>query len=238
MSLIASGTWNGTGAKCFIGCGFIPDEVHVNAVGDSALGEIVWSVGCRTAASIDGFQLTPGSAVTLYTAGTGIQRYELQELLDSTLQTGTGYGEGVYLKFDPLGGDYSKNTAYGGDGGAITDWTLTDTATRAGKFNRDIVASGNRIGQGSIIAIQEDVNRGRIRHVTIETLTAGTGIADDEVTLSEAVPDGKILSISGRYDMIPTPLKEVQPQGFICNVTSGANENDEIQHFTAIQYDN
>jgi len=240
-----TGTFNGTGAQVFVCCGFIPDEVRIISAGDAEVADMLGTRDLRVAALVDGFMNHGGAqAVTLYTAGTGLQPYYGGDLMTATNQTSTAYGEGIYLGWDrgvnPARSlNYAQDNVYGYQGGSPIDtWNLDTSGNRTGSFNADVQVSGTtRIGAGSRILIEQNINR-RQRWATIEALTAGQGIADDEVTLSEAISSGKVRYIGGQYDMVPIPIGETTPQGFILNVTTDTNMNDQMQVFIAKQYAN
>jgi len=56
--------------------------------------------------------------------------------------------------------------------------------------------------------------------------------------LARAVKTGKILSISGMYDMIPYPLGSVTGQGIKLNATTLVNVDAEINLVIATLWDN
>jgi len=230
-------TFNGTGAAVYLSLGFIPDEVEVIAWGDAELAKAFWNVGARVAASDNGFMEHGGDqTTTLYTAGTGIEPYEGGEVLSSAMQTDVTYGGGVYLGVDRQ--NYSRNAAYGYASNPLTAWTLTTAGNRTGKFNDDVPASGTtRIGPGSRIQIRETVGQ-KVKWAVIEALTAGQGVADDEVTLSRAVKSGEILYISGMYDLAPIAVGKTTGAGIKLNITADVNVNDQIQSVVARTYDN
>jgi len=234
-------TFNGTGAANFLSLGFIPDEVLIRAVEDADGAWAEWSKGCRAAESDNGFSIDGSNDdvdIALYTAGAGVEPYEGGDALTATEQTSVAYGEGVYLHPDPIR-DYSKNDTYGvaTADGALNKWTLDTSANRTGHFNDDVPASVARIGEGSLIRIEEDAGH-KQKTVVIEALTAGQGVSADEVTLARAVKTGKILSISGMYDMIPYPLGSVTGQGIKLNATTLVNVDAEINLVIATLWDN
>ena len=235
MGKLVSGTFNGTGAAVYICLGFVPDMVHLYAVEDAEGARVRWSKHYRAAESNNGVLDHGGAQSTaLYTAGTGIEPYEGGDMMTATNQTSVAYGEGVYLKFDTIG-DYKANLSYGFD--AVVDtWTLGSSANRTGNFNADTLSS-TRIGEGSLILIEEKSTM-RQKWAIIEAVTAGQGIAANEVTLSRSIGTGKVLFVGGMYSMIPVPIGEVTAAGFKLNATADINVNDEIQAVEASLFDN
>jgi hypothetical protein len=230
-------TFNGTGATVYLCLGFVPDWVRIWAAEDAELAHSFWSRRFRAAESDEGFIDHGGDqASVLYTAGTGIAPYEGGDLLTATLQSSTGYGEGVYLTFDPIR-DYSKNDAYGYDSNVINKWTLGSSANRTGNFNEDTPATVSRIGEGSEITIREEFT-GKVKRAVIESLTAGAGEAANEVTLSRAIASGDILRISGMFDLSPIAVGKVTPAGVVLYATTEVNVNDELNVIEAGTYDN
>jgi len=231
-----TGTFNGTGAAVYICCGFVPDKVTVWAPEDSELAHVLWSRSFTAAESNNGFLNHGGDQTfSLYTKGNGIEPYEGGDVLTSSTQSSVAYGEGVYLKFDLQ--DYRANTSYGCVSDTIDTWTLDTSANSTGHFNEDVVSSGNRIGEGSRIIIDETLTGKRIETL-IEAVTAGQGESADEVTLARAVKAGKVRFIGGMYTTIPIPVGDTTPAGFKLNATTDINENDQIQAFEAVLFDN
>jgi hypothetical protein len=225
-------TFNGTGAAVFLCLGMIPSKVKITSAKTGAWLE--WTRNHRAAEADNGVIVTTAPALSLLTAGLGVEPYEGGDVLDSSLQTSVAYGEGVYLAEDPRI-DYSKFDptgllgSYGPASMTIDKWTLDTAGNRTGHFNDDSVSSGNRIGIGSIVTIDEAPGIGRrIKQAVVEAWTAGQGISADEVTLSRAIGSGKVLSISGRYDMAPLAIGKVTPAGIKLNATTSVNVNNEI----------
>lgn len=234
MMYCEHGTFNGTGAAIYLCLGFIPDELYIFAGEDSDMAEARWfrDVGCTEV--VDGVTFTTGTTyrqIAALTAGTGIQPYEGGDTLTAALQTSTTYGEGVYLGWDLV--DYKADTTYG-SATALSSWTLDTSANRTGHFNADTVSTGNRIGEGSRIIIKQ--NDGVVKEAIIEALTAGQGVAADEVTLSRAISTGTIQYIGGMYRTAPLAVGKITPAGVKVNNTTLINVNDEINFFRALKY--
>lgn len=232
---MVSGAFNGTGAAVYLCLGFVPDWVRIYSSEDAEGAHLIWGRQFRAAESNNGsMRHGTGQAITLYTAGLGIEPYEGGDLLTSANQTSTGYGEGVYLGWD--GTDYRQDSTYGYIDAVIDTWTLTTSGTRKGKFNDDVPASGSRIGEGSEITIRE-TGSGITKKAIIEAVAAGAGKSDDEVTLSRAIASGEILRISGMYSLAPIAVGKTTPAGFKLNVTTDINVDGEIQYFEAAVHD-
>lgn len=223
-----AGTFNGTGAKLYICCGFIPDKVLVRNVESTDGYWAEWSNKYASSEQIDGgvFGTAAGIKLTVQTAGQGIQPYEGGDKLTAANQTSTAYGEGVYLAFDERK-DY-KGVDIAPNSDPISTWTLGNANNRTGNFNNDVV--GTFIGEGSRIKING-------KWYTITGLTAGQGASANEVTLSRAAATGIVETINGMYDMAPLPVGSLTPAGFVINNTT-LNVNDNMMYFEASQYDN
>lgn len=233
---VVSGTYNGTGAAVYLCLGFIPDEFHLLAAEDGDLGELHWDRWARAAEISDGILEVTGTTYRQYTAqtaGNGAEPYFGEDILTSTTQSSTTYGEGVYLGWDFV--DYKADTSYG-VASALTDWTLGSSANRTGNVNANTV-SGSRIGEGSRILIQENTT-GAIKDVFVEAWTAGQGATANQITLSLSVATGKVRYVGGMYSMKPLAVGSTTPKGVKINNTTVVNVNDEIQYFKAILHDN
>ena len=77
------------------------------------------------------------------------------------------------------------------------------------------------------------IDRNNVYSAWIHALTSGQGVADDEVTLSWAVPSGNVEFIGGRFGYIPTAVGQVTKPGIKINMTSPTNENGLHHCFTA-----
>jgi len=232
-----AGTFNGTGAAVRICCGFEPDWVRVIALEDADCAQIVWSNQFRAAEMSHGLlQYTAGGLLgdPRTASDGGILPYIGGCMLDSTNQTDLTYGGGVFLGWDNK--DYRQDSTYGYTDAVIDTWTLDTSANRTGHFNDDVIASVSRIGEGSRIIIKNAITNRR-QTAVIESLTAGQGEAANEVTLSEAIGSGTVEYISGMYSMAPIARGKPAPAGFIVEMTSVINVNDEIQYFEAGLFD-
>ncbi len=236
-----TGTFNGTGAAVYIGCGFKPDMVIVRCPTDGAGPSLVWSKNDRVAAQTEGLLDTNGATALAPKAyGAGIRPYEGGVLLTAALQTSTAYGEGVYLVRDAKDYRYGPNELPGGGSGdatadTIDTWTIGVLANRTGKFNSNV--TGTYIGAGSKIKIQANSGKESIVEAYIEALTAGQGDTANEVTLSRQIGSGSIRFISGKYDYAPQTIGQITLAGFVVNMTTVINVNDEVQEFQAFQFD-
>jgi len=233
-----SWTFNGTAAVVYLSLGFIPDEVTILALEDDKAAQVHWQRGMRAADINNGYLDTNGNTdYVLYTAGQAIEPYFGQDVMNSTNQTSTTYGEGVYLSQASMVGSNlnrakSDTDIPAGDGlGATIDkWTLNTSGNRTGQFNADIVATGSWIQEGSRIVIDG-------KEYFIEAVAGGAGAAADEVTLSQAAPSGHVDWIGPSFDMIPTPLGRTTGAGIKLSLTSIINVNNETQLITAVNYD-
>lgn len=238
-----TGTFNGTGAAVYIGIGFKPDMVIVRCPTDGAGPSLTWSKNDRVAAQSEGLLDTNGATALAPKAyGAGIRPYEGGVLLTAAMQTSTGYGEGVYLVRDAKDYRYGTNAMPGPNGGSgdavastIDTWTIGVLANRTGNFNEDV--TGTYIGAGSKIVIQANSGKESIVEAYIEALTAGQGEAANEVTLSRQIGSGAVRFISGKYDYAPQTIGQITLPGFVVNMTTVINVNNEVQEFQAFLFD-
>ena len=237
-------TFNGTGASLYLCLGFIPDYVRIISGEDADIAQIEWfrNPGCAEIAR--GLHFVGSSGATQQdartVADTGIVVYDGGDELTAALQTSTANGEGVYLGVD--GKDYRRSTLdtnNPGDvtGGDIVAWTLDTSANKTGNFGFDVV--GTYIGEGSRIRVRSNLHGGSFPEyeAMITALTAGQGLSADEVTLDRAIPSGKVLRISNKWDMKPIAIGEVTPAGILLEMTSVVNVNDESHIIIAEKFD-
>jgi hypothetical protein len=230
MAKIVSGTFNGTGLASYICLGFVPDWVRIRGLESSTLATLRWSKNFRAADCDNGVEEHVGSTYiqpAAATAGTAIEPYFGGDKLTSTTQPTLTYGGQIYYLGWDLKDYRGTDIAAGSD--AIGTWTLDTSGNRTGHFNNDVV--GTYIGEGSRITIDG-------RDYLIEALTAGQGIAANEVTLNYAVATGDVERISGMYDLAAIPVGNVTPAGFKLNMTTPVNATGEMQWFEAGLYDN
>jgi len=236
------GTFNGTGAALYIGCGFIPTRVEVRAVGDAGglNPRVKWSSNDRVAAQAEGVLDTDmATQAVQLAAGEGISAYAGGDILTAALQTDTTYGGGIYLVRDEKDYRYGTNAMPGPNGGSgdavattIDTWTLDTSANRTGHFNEDV--TGTYIGAGSKITIETGYGKLKIHEdLFIEALTATQGEAADEVTLNRAVGAGRVRKITGMYDFAPQAVGQIILPGFKISATTHINVDGEMQEFVA-----
>lgn len=227
------GIFNGTGATVYLCIGVIPDKFKIRALEDGDLAYLEWDRNMtRVAEVLEGVVNAIGTTYidpTALTIGTGIVPYKGGDLLTTSNQTSVTYGEGVYLGWDQK--DYRVKPGDGGDSVSdlIDTWTLDTSANRTGHFNEDV--TGTYIGEGSQIMIDGV-------WYTVIAVTAGQGEAADEVTLSQAAPNGSVQCITGKYGLKPLAVGSVTPKGIKLLATTLVNVNDEMQGFEAEMWDN
>ncbi len=235
MSKIVAGKFNGTGAALFVACGFVPDRVELRNLEDADEAWVVWTKQMMQSADmVQGIRYVGSGGATQQSPLTsgGIEPHFGGVALTAAVQTSTTYGEGVYLQPDNADYRYVTGEAPAGGlgdaiGSAIDTWTLTTSGSQTGKFNADV--TGTYIGEGSKIIIAG-------REYSILALTAGEGIADDEVTLNQDAPSGPVEFIGGKNSTIPVPVGNVSSAGFKLNATDVINVNDELCEYMAVQY--
>lgn len=240
-----SGRFNGTGASVYVCCGFIPDFVRcmnmsvatnpVSIEWDTQRGVYAWGRQDKTGTAY--IARTYGTA----TAGAsgGIQIYEGGDLLTSTNQTSTTYGEGIYL------GRYDLDIARFDNG------MITNGSTDATKWTRDssgigyfdVGFSSTYFGVGSRLRISRDAGNGPKEYVVTAVADAGAVIGDTsgDVTIDRDAPNnGIVRSVSAKWNFAPLALGGLTPAGFLLNVYGAGevNVNNDMIQFVAGVYDN
>ena len=84
--VLASGTFNGSGAQIVLCIGFMPDWVRIVNLEDTDLAAFEWSINARSAEQIAGRQYVGSSGavqVAAKTVGTGISLYRGGDLLSA-----------------------------------------------------------------------------------------------------------------------------------------------------------
>ena len=219
---IVSGTFNGTGAALTIGLGFVPDFVKVFNLESANLEKILFSINSRSLEQIEGI----------------MESFDGTDMISAPLGVGAGivpYRGGVQLAAastailvrDPVTDKRAANTA----ALPITTWTLGNAGNRTGNF--DAQANTTFVGEGSRITV-EGLN-GDIRTATVLAI-ANNGAAANEVTLSEALPSGTILALSGMFDYLGANAGIITPKGFTINEAGNLNVAGEMCRFEAGQY--
>lgn len=227
---VLKGYFNGTGATCKLCLGAIPwrfqlqnIQVATNPLTIQWAAAMMCEVLCYAGIYIDG-----GGIPTKLTT-TGCVPYEGGDLMTSTIQTSTTYGEGVYLGWDLK--NYQADYTYGSgtSGTPINKWTFVTGLT--GYWNVAKVASGNRVGVGSRIRIKED-STGFVKESCVTALTSD-GEVSAEVTLSRAIGTGTITFLGGMYQLAPIALGKTAPAGITLGSETTVNVNDDMLTFEA-----
>jgi len=223
MAKKIAGTWNGTGADCYLCLGFVPHWFRAwNAEGTQRI-MVEWNINmARTGEIAAGIILTAADQTAAALARTaGIEIYEGGVELTSTQAGTTTYGEGVYLKKD----DTDRRAS--GSGVAINKWTLGSSTNYTGNWNA--VCSTTYVGEGSTIVID-----GKL--YTVQAVSSN-GEAANEVTLNAPAASGIIGALTGMYDYAPMVEGDVTLEGLkIDNAT--LNVNGQYCLFEAGTYDN
>jgi len=236
---VIQGHFEGTGAALYLQLGSIPYQIRIYNLGGATPDEIIWDRGmaCDILTTEGILRTGDGGAVADNVFGAGIAPYYGGDLLTTTNQSDTTYGGGVYIERDDKDYRYYTNAAAGISGDAatedITTWTLDTSGTPSGHFNGDV--TGTYIGPGSLIRIVAGAGSGKHTYQAwIQALTAGQGVSADEVTLSMAVPSGKVTFIGGQYGYKPSAIGAVTKPGVVINMTTPINVNAEHHAFTAL----
>lgn len=217
------GNFCATGADIYIQLGGIPEYFEVWDLSENTPYTQIWARamghGILTTEGIT--RPKDGGAITDQAFGEGISPYYGGELLTTTNQTDLTYGGGIYIEPDTK--DYRQFTiadaGISGDAATtdITTWTLDTAATPTGHFNGDV--TGSYIGAGSPIRITSNDNK-HTYDAYITALTAGQGVTANEVTLSWAVPCGRVDYIGGKFGYKPSAIGTVTKPGVLLNTFS------------------
>lgn len=233
--MIVGGKFHGTGARVYICCGFVPDFVDVINLED--IGERIWWNKYMTlAAAVEGYYMATAGSGADQAVTEGVRQYFGGDLLTSATEGTTTYGEGVYLKPESADWRYGNGLAPGGGSGegdsvTIDTWTLQTAGSRSGKFNEDVISTATHIAAGSAIQIDG-------LWYVIESVTAGSGEADNEVVLNHAAGSGRVDKIEGCYGYTPMAAGETTAAGFTLNETTNVNSDGHMIAFTAGTFDN
>ena len=234
---VIQGHFEGTGAALYLQLGSIPYQIRIWNLGGATPDELIWErpMACDILTTEGILKTGDGGAFADNVFGAGVSPYYGGELLTAAMQTDTTYGGGIYIERDDKDYRYFTDSAAGisGDASTVTidTWTLGTAATPAGHFNGDVVCT--YIGPGSEIRIVDN-NRKHTYRAWIQAVTTGTGGAGDEVTLSWAVPSGRVDFIGGQYGYKPTVVGKVTKPGIKINMTTPINVNAEHHAFTAL----
>jgi hypothetical protein len=219
---VISGTFNGTGAALRVGLGFIPDFIRIFNQEDGDLARLDWNRNMRALEVVEGILMGEAAGDFQGTAlgfGAGVAPYRGGDKF-ATAQT-------AYILQDATPDKRAAGTM-----GTIKTWTLDTAANRTGRF--DVGASTTYVGEGSKITVMDQF--GQVKSAVILAMS-NDGDAADEVTLSEALPSGNVVALSGMYDYLGLPAGIVMPAGFIINATTVINVSGELCCFEAGTFD-
>ena len=234
---VIQGHFEGTGAALYLQLGSIPYQIRIWNLGGATPDELIWErpMACDILTTEGILKTGDGGAFADNVFGAGISPYYGGELLTTAKQTDLTYGGGIYIERDDKDYRYFTNSDAGISGDAatvdITAWTLDTAGTPSGHFDGDL--TGTYVGPGSEIRIV-DANRKHTYRAFIQALTAGQGVSANEVTLSWAVPSGRVDFIGGMYGYKPTAVGKVTKPGIKLNMTTPINVNAEHHAFTAL----
>jgi len=218
-----SGTFNGTGAALRVGLGFIPDYIRIFNCEDGDVARLEWNRNMRSIEMIEGLLLAEAGGNVQGTAlgfGAGVSIYRGGDQF-TTAQT-------AYIKRDATP---DKRTA--GTLGTVSRWTLDTAGNRTGHVDKGV--NTTYVGVGSKITVMDDVTR-QVKTAVVLAIT-NDGDAADELTLSEALPTGDVVALSGMYDFLGLLPNVAMPEGFIINATTVINVAGELCSFEAGTYD-
>lgn len=234
---VITGHFEGTGAALYLQLGSIPYQIRIYNLGGATPDEIIWdrAMACDILTTEGILRVGGEDAVVDNVFGAGIAPYYGGDLLTTSNQTDLTYGGGIYIERDDKDYRFYTNAAAGISGDAatvdITTWTLDTAGTPSGHFNGDL--TGTYVGPGSLIRIASNDNK-HTYQAYIQALTAGQGVSANEVTLSMAVPSGKVQFIGGMYGYKPSAIGTVTKPGIKINMTTPINVNAEHHSFIAL----
>lgn len=225
MDLIR-GHFHGTGADLYLQLGGIPAYFKMWGIETGTPDSVEW---LRDMAAddltVEGIMRPKGGgAVQDHAFGEGVSPYYGGELLTTTNQPSTTYGGASvdFIERDDKDYRYYTDSDAGISGDASTEtidtWTLDTAATPSGSFNGDV--AGTYINDGSLIRIVDDNNKHTYEAYIVASALSTSGGAADEVTLSWAVPSGRVDFIGGRYGYKPTAVGKTSKAGLLINETT------------------
>ena len=222
---VVSGCFNGTGAAVYVCVGFVPDWVKMIDQTGTNVAWIEWNINLAVV-GFEGIKYADdGTKVhaTRLTVGTGIAPYEGGDLLTSSNQTSTSYGEGVYLHWDDKDFSLTASGALATGLTKVDKWTLDTVGTPSGSIGKEI--SSTYFGVGSRLYIE-----GKWYHVgALANADPTIGGTADDITLSRAAPTGRIDFITGKLGSFqPIPLGVNSKAGFKINETTLNADNSKI----------
>ena len=236
---VIQGHFEGTGAALYLQLGCIPYQIRIWNLGGATPDELIWERGMAVdILTTEGLLKTAdGGAFADNVFGAGISPYYGGEMLTAAMQTDLTYGGGIYIERDDTNYKEHTDSAAGIVGDAentgITTWTLDTAATPTGHFDDDVI--GTYIGPGSEIRIVSGAGSGKHTYrAWIQGCSAAAGSVADAVTLSWAVPSGRVDFIGGQYGYKPTAVGKVTKPGIKLNMVSPINVNAEHHCFTAL----
>uniref|UniRef100_A0A6M3XJ51 Uncharacterized protein n=1 Tax=viral metagenome TaxID=1070528 RepID=A0A6M3XJ51_9ZZZZ len=235
---ILQGHFLSIGAAHYLCLGAVPLDIKFWGLEGATPDTVEWNRSMiHDILTVEGIMRpTAGGAVVDYAFGEGVAPYEGGDLMTTSNQTNVTYGSGIYIKRDDKDYRHYTNAAAGisGDASTVTinTWTLDTAATPTGHFNGNV--AGTYITKGSLIRIQETDVPNRVYEAAITAALSGTGSAKNAVTLSRAIPNGKVTFIGGYAGYIPVPIGDVTEPGMKINLTTTPFVSGEMVGFRAL----
>ena len=225
MQLI-TGNFHGTGAALYLQLGGIPRYFKMWNLELSTPAYIEWAdVMAGDDLTVEGiYRDEDGGALADLAYGEGISPYYGGTLLTTTNQPSTTYGGSSvdFIEIDNKDYRYYTDSDAGIEGDASTEtidtWTLDTAGTPSGHFNGDV--AGTYVNDGSIIRVIDNSNKHTYSARIVGSGLSGSGGAADEVTLSWAIPSGKVVFLGGRYGTKPTAVGKVSKAGVLISDTT------------------
>ena len=221
---VVKGIFNGVGtSKTWIGLGFVPVKARLAVIDQADAEELIWEENMlRAATGAEGIlrkSVANAPNFALLTLGTGVQPYVGGDIVPAA---NTHYL--VHKSCLKAVRTDSPNINYAGDmrempagGGLVNTWTLDTAGAYTGHFNTYIDTT--YVGVGSMVIVKPYGGQAAIR-TFITAITNGSttyGQTADDVTLSQAVPNGQITFIGYKYDFVAAPAGMAMPAGLLVN---------------------
>ena len=211
----------GTSAM-YIGLGFVPTKVRLSIIDQAEAEELIWSTDmARAATGAEGILRagvgnTPGLA--LLTLGIGVQPYYGGDMVSSKSANHVVHKSSMQVNVRGTGlidwgGDMRSMP---GGTGPVSSWTLQTAGSYTGKFDQGVDLTYVNVGSPVFIRPFVGSGYGPVRCVYV-TAISNDGNADNEVTLSQAVPSGQVTFMGYRYDFAQVPVGYTMEQGIVIN---------------------
>lgn len=223
MEQLIRGHFHGSAADLYLQLGGVPAYFKMWAIELDTPAYVEWTQDMAADdLTVEGiFRDEDGGVLEDLAFGEGVSPYYGGELLNSTNQPSVTYGGASvdFIERDDRDYRYYTDAEAGIWGDASTEtidtWTLQTAGTPSGKFNANV--AGTYINDGSLIRIVDDEQNHTYEAYIVASALSGSGSGANAVTLSWAVPSGRVDFIGGQYGYKPTPRGKVTKAGMLIN---------------------